>query len=110
MKPALLLLGLAAFAPTAPALANDAGNAAIASLGQIHGIALACQQPAIVSRARNAVQTTAPKTRAHGEIFEEATSAAFLGQGSAECPSVASLNERLGEAEQRLQKAYPPAP
>lgn len=109
MKPALplLLLGLAAFANTAPAVADDAvGSAAIASLGQIHGIALACQQPAIVSRARNAVQTTAPKTRANGEAFEQATNVAFLAQGNAECPDVATLNARLGEAEQQLQKAY----
>lgn len=112
MKPALplLLLGLAAFAGAAPAIADDAGSAAIASFGRIHGIALACQQPAIVSRARNAVQTTAPKTRANGETFEQATSAAFIEQGSADCPDVATLNARLGEAEQQLQKIYSSAP
>ncbi|PKO86557.1 MAG: hypothetical protein CVU18_14345 [Betaproteobacteria bacterium HGW-Betaproteobacteria-12] len=91
----------------APALAADAGPAAIASLGQINGIALACQQPALASRARNAVQTTAPKTRASGEAFEQATNDAFLAQGKgAACPDVATLAGRLKEAESQLQEAY----
>lgn len=93
-----------------PALATDAGSAAIASLGQINGIALACQQPAIASRARNAVQTTAPKTRASGEAFEQATNDAFLEQGKGrDCPDVATLAGRLSAAESRLQEAYPAA-
>ncbi len=111
MKPVLplLLLGLAAIASAPLAAADDAGSAAIASLGRINGIALACQQPAIASRARHVVQSVAPKTRANGEIFEQATSAAFLDQGKGvECPAVAALNDRLGDAEQQLQKAYPP--
>lgn len=93
-----------------PVLAADAGSAAIASLGRINGIALACQQPAIASRARNAVQTTAPKTRASGEAFEQATNDAFLEQGKGgDCPDVATLAGRLSEAESRLQQAFPTA-
>ncbi|MCL2523975.1 MAG: hypothetical protein FWF20_01210 [Betaproteobacteria bacterium] len=110
MKPFLLLPVLAAIA--LPAAADDtAGGAAIVSLGQINGVALACQQMAIASRARHAVQDIAQKTRSNGEIFEEATSAAFLDQGKGlECPDVATLNTRLGEAEQQLRQAFPPAP
>jgi hypothetical protein len=88
-------------------LAADAGTAAVEALGQINGIALACRQPAIVSRARNAVQTTAPKTRAIGEAFEQATNSAYLEQGKGRsCPDAATLAGRLKEAEDRLQDAF----
>lgn len=93
---------------TAPALAADQGTEAITAIGKINGTALACQQPAIASRARNAVQTTAPKTRANGEAFENATSAAFLEQGKgAACPDAAQFAATLGEAEKNLQAAFP---
>lgn len=103
---AAALLSLAA----APAFAADQGSAAIAAIGKLNGTALACQQPAIASRARNAVQTTAPKTRANGEAFENATSAAFLEQGKgATCPDAGQFATALGEAEKNLQAAFPPA-
>lgn len=102
----ILLLTLAGLNHSS--LAADSGSAAIATLGQINGIALACKQPAIVSRARNAVQTTAPKTRANGEAFEVATNAAYLEQGKGmPCPDAATLAGRLGEAEKQLQAAFP---
>lgn len=110
MKPALSLL-LLAFAATAPhGLAADAGTTAVAQLGRLNGVALACQQPAIASRARHSVQTTAPKTRAIGEAFEQATSTAFLDQGKGRaCPDTAALAGLLDAAERDLQAAYPPA-
>lgn len=90
-----------------PAFAADAGSAALNAMGEINGIALACQQPAIVSRARNAVTTTAPKTRANGEIFENATNTAYLEQGKGHpCPDVATLVKRLTEAEKNLSAAF----
>ncbi|MCL2344532.1 MAG: hypothetical protein FWC58_01600 [Desulfobulbus sp.] len=107
MKPALPLFLLAL---AAPAVADDAGSALIASLGQINGIALACQQPAIASLARSAVMTIAPKTRDNGETFEQATNAAFLAQDGVDCPDAVTLNARLSEARQQLQKIYPAAP
>jgi len=103
----ILMLTLAGLSSTSHA-ATDAGNAAIAAIGQVNGIALACQQPAIVSRARNAVQTGAPKTRANGEVFEAATNTAYLEQGKgAPCPDAATLAGRLGDAEKQLQAAFP---
>ena len=105
MKIAAATLALSIFA--APAFAADSGNAAITALGEINGIALACEQPAIVSRARNAVTTTAPKTRANGEIFETATNTAYLAQGKgATCPDVATLVKRLSDAEKNLSAAF----
>lgn len=107
MKPTLNVLALLAVLAAAPAAATETGTAEIEALGHINGLALACQQPAIASRARNAMATTAPKTRANGELFENATQAAYLehGKGGA-CPDAATLARRLGEAENKLQAAF----
>lgn len=109
---ATLLTGLAlsATALAAGASAADEGLAAVEALGRVNGLALACQQPALSSRARNAVITGAPKTRGYGEAFEAATSTTFLehGKGGA-CPDAASLNQQLAAAEARLKAAFPPA-
>jgi len=106
MKLTLLALSLAL--TTSHALAADPGAAALTTIGEVNGIALACQQPAIVSRARNAVATTAPKTRANGEIFEEASNASFLDFGNSQktCPDTATLVKRLNDAEQSLSAAF----
>lgn len=101
------VLALSSLSPAS--MAADQGTAAISALGQINGIALACKQPAIVSRARNAMQTTAPKTRAYGEAFEDATNAAYLAQGKgAACPDAATLARQLKEAEVQLEAAFKP--
>ena len=108
MKFVLSTLAAALLAlPVLPADAADPGTAAIAAIGRINGMALACEQPAIASRARNAVTTTAPKTRANGETFENATNAAYLEQGKgARCPDTAGFNAVLGDAEKQLQAAF----
>ncbi|WP_412478589.1 hypothetical protein [Azonexus sp. IMCC34839] len=90
-----------------PSFAADEATQAVEAIGKINGIALACQQPALSSRARNAVQTGAPKTRAYGEAFENATNAAFLAQGKGVCPSANELSAQLGAAESALSKAFP---
>ena len=76
MKMTAPLFALALASLTTPGFAADEGSTAVAELGQLNGIALACKQPALVSRARNAVVSTAPKTREHGEIFENVTTTA----------------------------------
>jgi hypothetical protein len=106
MKPLfpLCLAALTALTLSAAVHAATPGaiESAVAEIGRIHGAALACKQPALVSRARNAVQTTAPKTRAYGEIFENATSEAFLAQGQSVCPDAQRLAGQLTEAESKL--------
>jgi len=93
---------------TNQAFAVEEGAAAIEAIGKVNGMALACQQPAIASRARNALVNSAPKTRANGELFENATNAAYLEQGKgAACPDTASFSKALGEAEKNLQAAFP---
>lgn len=93
----------------APVFAADAGDTAIAALGEISGIALACKQPAIASQARNAVATTVYKTRANGEVFENANNEAYLAQGKGKpCPDSPTLTKRLREAEKNLSVAFAP--
>ncbi len=100
-----LVLSIAAL----PSFAAEPGPAALIAIGEINGIALACQQPAIVSRARNAVTLSAPKTRANGEIFENATNAAYLKQGQgAACPDAPTLLKQINEAEKNLSAAFAP--
>lgn len=110
MKFVVSLIFAATASLSLTAQANDEGTAAIETLGKLNGIALACQQPALVSRARNAVTTTAPKTRSNGEIFENATNASYLEQGKGRpCPELPQLVEQISQAEKRLQAAFPAA-
>lgn len=101
----LLAVSLCAISHTA--FAADESSAAVQAMGRLNGIALACQQPALVARARNAVITTAPKTRGYGEIFENATNQAYLEQGKGgECPDAATLASNLAAAEKRMQASF----
>ena len=107
MKIAAPLLALTLLALTHSSHATDEGTAAVSALGELNGIALDCKQPALVTRARNIIVTTAPKTRENGEIFEAASSAAYLEQGKgASCPDVATLARLLEAGEQGLQSAF----
>lgn len=111
MKLAAPILALALAGLNTTALAADPGTAAIVAVGKVNGVALACQQPAVVSRARNAIQTTVPKSRVNGETFENATNAAYLEQGKGiACPDAATLAKRLNDAESQLQAAFKPGP
>ena len=102
-----LALSPLAIAADSSGAANPEGVAAVEEVGRINGSALACDQPAIVSRARNAVMTGVPKARHYGEAFEAATNAAFLAQGKgADCPDGAGLSRRLEAAEKRLQSVF----
>jgi len=52
--------------------------------------------------------TGAPKSRANGETFENATNAAYLAQGKgAACPDAGALANLLAAAEKGLQSAFP---
>ena len=100
----ILALLLSTFAQSSQAL--DEGTAAVEALGRLNGIALACQQPALVARARNAVVTTAPKTRGYGEVFENATNASYLDQGKGgKCPDAATLASKM-TAEKQMQESF----
>ena len=111
MKIVAPLLFLSLAIPCIPGHAADEGSAAVTELGKLNGIALACQQPALVARARNAIVTTVPNTRDIGETFAQATNAAYLeqGKGKTPCPDGATLASRVAAGEKRLQAAFPKA-
>jgi hypothetical protein len=96
-----------------PALAADpeAGLAAIQELGRVNGQALACSQMAVSSQAKKLMIQHSPKTRRYGEVFEEATNAAYLEQGKEQdrCPKPMDFSARLSELSERLQATLPAA-
>lgn len=104
-----IVLALAVTLSTTAAQAADEGTAAITQLGELNGTALACQQMALVARARNAIVTSAPKTRDIGEIFEAATNTGYLkfGNDQKTCPDSATLAQQIIDAEKRLSAALP---
>lgn len=98
---------------TAPLLAADpeAGLSAIRDLGRVNGQALACGELASSGKVKALMIRHAPKTRSYGEVFEEATNAAFLAQGKDQegCPKPVEFAARLSELSGRLQLTLPPA-
>lgn len=88
-----------------------AGLAAIQALGQLNGQALACSQMAMSGQSKSLMIKHAPKTRNYGEVFEAATSAAYLEQGRDQdtCPKPVEFAARLSELSGRLQATLPAA-
>jgi len=106
LKLALLAAGFLAW--TASGRAEDAGLAAIRDLGRLNGEALACGQKDTAAWVRILMLNHAPKTRAYGEIYEEASQAAFVAHNrGAPCPSRAELSTRLESVSERLKVALP---
>lgn len=101
-----VLAATMAIALSTPAASADADplHAAVATLGNINGRALACGHTEVVSRAKAIVIARGAKTRELGEAFEKATSEAFLAQGQrkAECPPRAALSVELEVAARPL--------
>lgn len=104
-RPYLLPLTLAALLLAPPVHAEE--PAALASIGFLNGMVLACKQPALAARVREAVVSYAPKTREAGEVFEQATNMAFLGYGDGSvCPDARTLSGKVDEAIADLKAAY----
>jgi hypothetical protein len=112
MKLISLLALLALFSLPAIGEEPDTGLVALKELGQLNGQALACSQFAQSGKAKAMMIRHAPKTRRFGEVFEEATNASFLTQGSNpdSCPSADGFASRLGDLAVRLQAALPATP
>lgn len=111
MKPFALLIVLTVTALPALGETVDAGMAVLQNLGELNGQALACRQMAISGRAKSLTIKHSPKTRRYGEIFEAATSSAFLEQGKAlaACPTSTEFSRRITELAGRLQATLPPS-
>lgn len=87
-------------------LANsDEMTSLLRDLGGLNGQSLACDQAALSVRARQLVIDYVPKERGLGELFEEATNAAFLlqGQSKSPCPESKVLAERIRSVEATLK-------
>lgn len=102
----LLLL---AFSATVSAGEPPAALAPVLELGRLNGIALACKQPALTTRLRQAMVYGAPKSREVGEAFEQATNQSFLAQGQpgGSCPEGRQLAERVELGIAALKAAFP---
>lgn len=85
------MLALLMVAGNARADANADLTAAVQTLGRINGQALACKHTAASTRVKTLMIGRVPKTRDFGELFETATTNAFLAQGGTPCPSAAAL-------------------
>lgn len=76
----------------------------IAELGRLNGVALACGHAAAISRAKETMVSRVAKTRGFGEIFENATNAAFaeMTANRQGCPPAAVVNVEMELVAQRL--------
>lgn len=108
LVPALAALGAIALPSSAAGMETDPLHTTIATLGNINGRALACGHSVVVNRAKAIVVARAAKTREIGEIFENATSDAFLAQAQrkAECPPRAALTVELEVAARPLDPPH----
>ena len=101
-----VLCGLT-FAAMAFASEED-GLSAVRDLGSLNGQALACGQKDTAAWVRILMLNHAPKTRAYGEIYEEASKAAYVAHNrGAPCPSPSELSARLESVTLRLKTALP---
>lgn len=115
MKRILLTTALILLTSSASAATDadaSAGLTAIQALGQINGQALACSRMDVSRQSKSLMIRHAPKTRRYGEIFEEATNAAYLEQGkdTDRCPQPAEFHTRLTDLSTQLQATLPAAP
>lgn len=78
----------------------------VSTLGQLNGVALACQQMALSARLREILINEAPKEREIGELYEQATQISFLAQGQEgkTCPDSKSLVKQVDLARENLRR------
>jgi len=78
----------------------------VKELGRLNGMALACNQPELSSRAKRLMIAHVPKLREWGEAYETATNDTFLAPPGG-CPEAASLRVRIELVAARLGKQLP---
>ena len=84
----------------------------ISALGELNGIALACQQMALSTRLREVMINEAPKEREIGELYEQATQKSFLAQGQEgkTCPDSKALAAQIDGAKKALHRSLTSKP
>ncbi len=91
------------------ATAEAEARAAVAELGQLNGLALACREPELSGRAKRLMLDHVPKLRDWGELYENATNGAFLAPPGG-CPETALLRVRLELVAARIGRLLPASP
>ena len=94
---ALAFALISALLPTASQAEPATLDETVKALGRINGQALACGHKEVSTRTKTIVINGVPKTREYGEMFEQATTAAFLAQGNDKraCPPRPALTVEL---------------
>lgn len=89
--------------------AEAEARAAVAELGKLNGLALACRQPELSLRAKRLMIAHVPKLRDWGELYESATSETYL-KPPADCPDTAQLRVRIETVAMQLERLLPASP
>lgn len=109
MKRFALLLCFAGFAlPASAEVVVDPGLAEVVTLARLNGVALACSNPEVALRIKNAMIQHAPKSPRYGVSFEQVTSTSFLDQlklGQGSCPDTPTLAGKVDETVAKLRSA-----
>lgn len=101
---ALVLVPVARAA--APADVEAEARTAVAELGRLNGLALACGQAETSARAKRLMIDHVPKLREWGEIYETATNGAFMAPPGG-CPEASSLRVQVELVAARLVRLLP---
>ena len=104
-----ILLLVPAFTGQAPAGSSaDARQQALARMGELNGVALACRYYDQSKRIKGALIEGLPKQRELGQAFDDRTNESFLAfvKSARPCPSPAAFSEEVGRAIEALNKAY----
>jgi hypothetical protein len=109
LRTLVFLTTLAAAGANAADADVEAGMAAVESLGRINGLALACSDQAVASRAKELMLKYAPRTSSYGSAYEQATQRGFMDQvkNHGGCPAAAQLEARIDAVATELGKKLP---
>jgi len=105
----LLTLAAALSLLTGPARAESGmEHKVVRELGEINGIALNCNYAGQVRMMKRAMVRHAPKTRAFGRLFDEATNDSFLRfiEEKRNCPSKEALSRRVKASIKKLRRTF----
>ncbi|VAX05544.1 hypothetical protein MNBD_GAMMA25-176 [hydrothermal vent metagenome] len=107
-KPAILVLSLLLLSSFSAYSTTDAQQQAIESLGQLNGVALQCRYNPDMQLMKQAMVENLPKQRSLGELYDNATNAAFLGfaQQHKACPDNAEFTGTVSAAIDKLKQAF----
>lgn len=109
MKNRALCLLLASFLAAPAAHAASTGVAAIEQLGKLNGLALACREQGVATRAKELMLARAPRTAEYGTAYEQATQDGFMAQvkSQADCPAPDALVQRFESIAKEVREKLP---